>query len=88
MAHACPPGAAGQQEGEQVAQVELVIDAGHQQDEQRGASMKPGRVGRMYTLRWVSVMVSDRGRRLPPALKALAYSRPRSVQGLPTGGAV
>jgi hypothetical protein len=40
-------GAAGQQEGQQVAQVELVVDAADQQHQQRQASISPARVGRM-----------------------------------------
>ncbi len=40
--------AAGQQEGQQVAQVELVVDRGHQQHQQRSRQgIKPARVGRM-----------------------------------------
>ena len=45
--------------------------------------MKPGRVGRMYTLRWVSVIVSDeRQARLPPLAKAPAGE----ADGVPADG--
>ena len=39
--------AAGEQEGEDVAEVELVVDRREQQDESVSANIQPARVGRM-----------------------------------------
>jgi hypothetical protein len=84
--HTCMPTTAlpGQQEGQQVAQVELVVDGGHQQHQQRRPQHEAGPGGQDVdiALGQRGVASLQRQARLPPALNPHARDR---KQGLKPG---
>lgn len=71
-------GAARQQKGQQVAQVELVVDGGHQQDQQRQRQHPPCARGQDVDIALGQrERVAQRPSHHPPVLETLAHGRER-----------